>query len=305
MKYLSLFTGIGGLDAGVAGRMKCVGFSEIRPSSISCYLKHYPTHKNLGDLTAIDFKALPDFDLLLGGFPCQSFSLAGLRGGFQDRRGKMIFHIYDLLMAKKPEFVVLENVKGLLSHEGGRTYRRVVKLLAAAGYQVRVLLLNSAHHGLAQNRERVFFLAARQDFPALAPRVVDDSKRFRDVRDDRSAHRDLPRTKFNIKKLNQERDFNFEVIGGYDRVGALTTENGCGEKAVPNGKGWFRYLTPLECERLQGFPEGWTEGLKPADRFFALGNAVSFSVSQYLFNEYLAQVWWKTTSKLNAKSKAA
>lgn len=293
MKYFSLFTGIGGLEMGIADWMECVGFSEIKKASIEIYQKNYPNHKNFGDITKINYQSLPDFDLLTGGFPCQAFSLAGNRKGFSDRRGQMIFYIYDILLAKQPRFVVLENVKGLLSHNKGKTYENVFKLLNSAGYNVRVLLLNALHYGSAQNRERLLFLCSLEDFDYKQPEIVDDKKRFRDFRDENDKlFKEISRTERNIQKVEQELDFNFELIGGYDRVGTLTTQFGCGEKAVPYAAGWYRYLTPLECERLQGFPDHWTEGVKDLHRYFALGNAVNCKVSNYLFREYLKGLWW-------------
>ena len=91
-------------------------------------------------------------------------------------------------------------------------------------------------------------------------------------------------------KIEQLLQFNFELIGKWDRVGTLTTQMGCGEKAVPWGEK-FRMLTTLECERLQGFLDGWTEGVSDSARYFALGNAVNCSVSSYLFTEYLPKMW--------------
>lgn len=153
IRYFSLFTGIGGLDMGLKEMgADCVGYSEIRTKSIEIYRRHNPTHVNFGDITKIDFNELPDFDLLTGGFPCQAFSLAGLREGFKDRRGQMIFYIYDLIKAKQPKWLVLENVKGLLIHNGGKTYLDIFKLLMSAGYHVRVLLLNACFYGSAQVR---------------------------------------------------------------------------------------------------------------------------------------------------------
>lgn len=158
MRYFSLFSGIGGLDWGLKKRVfECVGFSEIKDSSTSVYERENRGVNNYGDIKLIDFKELPDFDILIGGFPCQSFSLNGLRKGFEDKRGKMIFYIYDLLKEKKPKYAVFENVKGILNHNGGDTYRKVFKLLASAGYFVRCVLLNSCNYGSAQSRERVFF----------------------------------------------------------------------------------------------------------------------------------------------------
>lgn len=292
MKYFSTFTGIGGLDMGLADLHECVGFSDIKESSVKIYKSHYPNHKNYGDITKIDFNHLPNFEILTGGFPCQAFSLAGLRKGFEDRKGKLIFYIYDLLMAKQPQFVVLENVKGLLNHNKGKTYDNVFRLLQSAGYFVRVILLNACHYGSAQSRERILFLCSKNDFARKTPIKIDDTKRFRDIRDDDDLHyKALSRTERNEQKLEQKMQFSFELVGGYDRVGTLTTQYGCGEKAV-EWDGWWRYLTPLECERLQGFPDGWTEGVSDANKYFALGNAVNCQMSKYLFQDYLKGLWW-------------
>src|SRR3990167_5459908 len=107
VRYFSLFTGIGGLDYGLEKMgANCVGYSDIKKSSIEIYESHYPEHSNYGDITKINFIDLPDFEVLTGGFPCQSFSLAGLRKGFEDtknKKGQMIFYIYELLKEKKPQ----------------------------------------------------------------------------------------------------------------------------------------------------------------------------------------------------------
>ena len=292
MKYLSLFSGIGGLEFGLRGRAECVAVSELRESSARIHRRNYGDVRNLGDITKVVPKSLPDFDILLGGFPCQSFSLAGLRKGMLDRRGQLIFNVYDVLEEKRPEWVVLENVKGLLSHDRGTTFKKIVALLGHAGYFVRVVLLNSMHYGSAQSRERLFFLGRRgKDFLAKAPEIRDDSKRFRDFRDDKGPfERPKPGEKI-AAKIEQKLRFNFELIGGYDRVGTLTTQKGCGEKLVWDEAG-YRLLTPLECERFQGFPDGWTEGESPTARYWALGNAVNCRCSDYLFNDYLKGVWW-------------
>ncbi len=303
MKYFSLFTGIGGLDMGLYELgAQCVGFSEIKKTSIEIYQKHYPTHKNFGDITKIDFEQVPDFDVLTGGFRCQSFSLAGLQKGFEDRRGQMIFRIHDLLKTKRPRWAVLENVRGLLVHDHGKTYENVFKLLMSAGYHVRVLLLNSLFYGSAQSRERLIFLCQRdEDFPLVRPEATDVSKVFRDVRDDNPANYDFVNmTDRNIKKIDQQDLYSFCLIGGYDRIPTLTTgvSGGGGrnpssqQKIVEVGDGQFRYLTELEAERLQGFPDGWTEGIARSNRWFALGNAVNCNVSRYLFKNYLSKLWW-------------
>jgi len=295
MKYFTTFTGVGGLDMGLEDRgYECVGFSEIKKSSIDVYLKHYPKHKNFGDITKVDPKILPDFDIITGGFPCQSFSIAGARRGFEDPKGVMVLYLYKILVEKKPKFAVFENVKGILSHNSGMTFLKVFKLFEDAGYFVRVVLLNSMYYGSAQSRERVFFLLSRDDdFKELKPDIVDDTKRFRDIRELGAQQRMVKMNKRNELKIEQMRgSFSFELIGGYDRVGTLTTQMGCGEKLA-----WdvetesLRLLTPLECERLQGFPDNWTMGLSDSARYFAMGNAVNCNVSKYLFGSYLPRVW--------------
>lgn len=290
MKLFSLFTGIGGLDWGLKDMADLVGYSEIKKSSIKILNSKA---KNWGDITEIDFKELPDFDILTGGFPCQSFSLAGLRKGFEDtknKKGQMIFYIYELLKEKKPQFVVLENVKGLLSHNGGKTFKDVFRLLAMAGYYVRVLLLNALDYGLAQNRERLIFLCSKDDFKKKDVEFRNRNVRFKDIRD-RGGYKFIKKNDRNLAKIEQKRKFNFELIGDWDRVGTLMTSDGGGEKLVyENGE--YRYLTVLECERLQGFPDNYTQGVSDSDRYFALGNAVNVNMSKYLFQDYLRGLWF-------------
>lgn len=286
MRYMSLFTGIGGLDFGLEDiGVECVGFSEIKKTSIEVYLSHYKDRMNYGDLTKINFSELPDFDILTGGFPCQSFSMAGLRKGLNDPRGVMILHIYNLLVVKQPRYIVLENVKGLLTHDKGRTYIKIHKLLASVGYNVRVVLLNASNYGSAQGRERIIFLGSLSDFDYKVPVVLDNTKRFKDFRDNQADET------FEKIEFDELRNFDLELIGDYDRVGTLTTGYGCGNKKVAVGES-FRDLSVLECERLQGFPEGWTKEVKDKDRYWALGNAVNCDVSRYLFNDYLKGLWF-------------
>ena len=292
MRYFSLFTGVGGLDYGLEKiGAECVGFSEIKKSSIAIYKRHYPDHVWYGDITKFPPDGLPDFDILTGGFPCQAFSLAGARKGFEDRKGQMIFYIADILKEKQPKHFVLENVKGIINHRGGKTFEDVMKLLNSCGYEVRVILLNAAHYGTCQNRERVLFLGSREDYPKKDVERKDDTKRFRDIRDTEGPFKFPNITERMENKIEGKLQFKYELIGGYDRIGTLTTQFGCGEKLVWE-RGMWRYLTPLECERIQGFPDGWTEGESDANRYFALGNAVSCKMSEYVFCEYLKGLWW-------------
>lgn len=156
MRYFSVCSGIGGFELGIGERGKCVGFSEIDKYAIQIYQKHFPSHKNYGDIKKIDAKKLPDFDLICGGFPCQSFSVAGKRKGFNDARGTIFFDICRIIKIKKPRLILLENVKGLLSHDDGRTFIAIIAALDELGYDCQWQVLNSKDFGVPQNRERIF-----------------------------------------------------------------------------------------------------------------------------------------------------
>ena len=159
MKYLSLFSGIGGFELGIQNSnidMECVGFAEIDKYATSIYLRHFPEHKNFGDVTKIKTEDLPDFDFLVGGFPCQAFSHAGKRRGFDDTRGTLFFEIARILKDKRPRYFLLENVKGLLSHDKGKTFQTILEVLSDLGYYVQWTVLNSKDFGVPQNRERIF-----------------------------------------------------------------------------------------------------------------------------------------------------
>ena len=178
MKYLSTFTGIGGFELGINkayesitnigvkiqqgvrqfGSPICVGYSEINKYANQIYQSKFPTNHNYGDITLINAKELPDFDLFVGGFPCQAFSIAGKRGGFDDTRGTLFFDCARILKEKQPRNFILENVKGLLSHDNGRTFKTIINTLTELGYCVEWQVLNAKNFGVPQNRERVFIV---------------------------------------------------------------------------------------------------------------------------------------------------
>lgn len=159
MKYLSLFSGIGGFELGIENsdvEMTCIGFSEVDKNAKSIYRRWFPDHRDLGDATKIRPEDLPDFDLLVAGFPCQPFSLAGTRGGLDDTRGTLFFEIARICKEKRPQYLLLENVTGLLSNERGRTFQKFIGILTEMGYHVQWEVRNSKNYGVPQNRERVF-----------------------------------------------------------------------------------------------------------------------------------------------------
>ena len=333
MKYLSLFSGIGGFELGIQkahedlqnilpsgeskhegedttsmgsrrldtkfatglGHPLCVGFSEIDKYAVKIYQKHFPEHKNYGDITKISASELPDFDCLVGGFPCQTFSIAGKRRGFDDTRGTLFFDIARILKEKRPRLFILENVKGLLSHDSGRTFKVIITTLTELGYDLQWQVLNSKNHGVPQNRERVFIIghirgSAR---PQVFPLGVSD-KEYPDETNEqgcastltgRSAGGTNRRGNYVVGILRTHKDgqgFRKLKSGLSPTIPARAREDGSGQPVI-NVDMKIRRLTPRECERLQGFPDDWTDSVSDTQRYKCLGNAVTVNVIRDIF----------------------
>ena len=162
IRFIDLCSGIGGFHSGLmaTGHYQCVGHAEIDPYASKAYNAIYGMEggNNYGDLREIDPKQLPDFDLLCAGFPCQSFSVAGRRLGFQDTRGTVFFEIARIIAEKRPPFLLLENVPGLLSHDNGRTLVTIFSALVEMGYHLEWMVLNSKYFGIPQQRRRLYIV---------------------------------------------------------------------------------------------------------------------------------------------------
>lgn len=163
IRFLDMFAGIGGFRSGLErlGGFECVGYCEIDKYAKQAYDAMYPTEGEIyfADVRTIDPYTLPDIDLICGGFPCQSFSIAGLRRGFgDDTRGTLFFEIARIAAVKRPPFLLLENVPGLLSHDKGRTFATILGALDELGYDVAWQILNSKDFGVPQSRKRVYIV---------------------------------------------------------------------------------------------------------------------------------------------------
>lgn len=162
IRYIDLFSGIGGFREGLAraGGFTCIGHCEIDEKANRSYEALFDTKGEwfCEDIRRADPNGIPDFDLLCGGFPCQSFSIAGHRGGFDDPRGTLFFEIARLTAAKRPAYLLLENVPGLLNHDGGRTFAAILHALDGLGYFVEWQVLNSKDFGVPQSRRRVYLI---------------------------------------------------------------------------------------------------------------------------------------------------
>lgn len=334
MKYLSLFSGIGGFELGIQQAYEnnrkirplqqniqrpndsrdfesgwghaepyCIGFSEIDKYAIQTYQQHYPEHHNYGDITRINADELPDFDLLVGGFPCQAFSIAGKRKGFEDTRGTLFFEIARILKAKQPRLFLLENVKGLLSHDNGNTFRTIVSTLNELGYDLQWQVLNSKNHGVPQNRERVFIIGHLRGTsrPEVFPFGESNESSIIELNHPRHSNNRLFGKQGISPTLNTMQGGNRQpkiVIPRNRRTefvesdisSTLTSHY----RGAPDGDGrpglredmTIRRLTPTECERLQGFPDGWTIG-SDTQRYKQCGNAVTVNVIKDIMEKLL------------------
>jgi len=300
MKFIELFAGIGGFRYGLemcnskqesgqqglqsrgdkpnrsdslrgkAHTYDCVWSNEIDKYACQIYRKNFeikkgddPYGKSIlyqGDITKVNTNDIPDHDLLCAGFPCQAFSIAGKRGGFQDTRGTLFFEIVRIAQKKRPRLLLLENVKGLLSHGNGNTFGTILTTLDEIGYDCQWQVLNSKNFGVPQNRERVFIIGhlRGESRPKVFP--IGESNQVSDGRIEKE-----------LKYRNQKTVYNPKGIAPTFREG-----HGDGVRIIDDSK--IRRLTPTECERLQGFPNGWTEGISDTQRYKCLGNAVTTNV---------------------------
>ena len=174
IKFIDLFAGIGGMRLGLEKACKslgihseCVLTSEIKSTAIKVYQQNFNEDKIWGDITEISSQKIPDFDVLLAGFPCQPFSSAGTRQGFLDTRGTLFFEIERILKDKSPFGFLLENVEGLVQHDDGRTLTTIINKLEQLGYQVKCDVLNARDFGVPQDRKRVYITGTKTNSISL------------------------------------------------------------------------------------------------------------------------------------------
>ena len=389
IRYFSMFTGVGGFELGFQGASNIeslpkieqdgkrrngtskkqgtllrtghsttlftpIGFSEIDKYANELLKNKFPGITNYGDATKIDANKLPEFDLLCGGFPCQAFSIAGKRKGLEDSRGTMFFEIARILRIKRPKYLFLENVKGLLSHESGetKTFELIGNCFQELGYEIQWMVFNSKFFGVPQNRERVFIIGSLRNEPrpkilpfretsektskpnqikrfddqrgrkrdneamrlhsdeGISPCVTDGVKDFKYAISNRSPREvgwreDCPtlqardykepkvvamrwsRTekgkkfrKDSMKKGSDKTPFSDghrELVESNEEISGCIT-NALAKDSLLKQNMKIRKLTPLECERLQGFPDNWTEGFSDTQRYKMMGNAVTVPV---------------------------
>ncbi len=282
-RYLSLCSGIGGFELAItrashtSGQTNpvCLGYSEINKYAITIYKKHF-NHPYLGRLEDIYSFPHQDIDLICAGFPCQPFSVAGRHGGFSDKRASVFFEITRIIEQVRPRFLLLENVPGLLSQERGETFTVVLSILDDLRYDLQWQVLNSKHFGVPQNRQRVFIIGhlrgtTRPDvFPITSPGQEPVGARVDEA--------DQQATKPTRMSVNNPYHQHYRV---YD-TNAVSPTILSRRAPFIKTQSQVRKLTPVECERLQGFPDGWTEGISNIQRHMAIGNAVTVPVVEHI-----------------------
>lgn len=300
LRVASFFTGAGGIDVGFeqAG-FKTVFANEIDTYPSEIFKANFDCPLIIDDIKNINPNDLPEFDVLLAGFPCQAFSLAGYRKGFADERGNLFFEVMRIVEVRKPQIIFLENVKNLVGHDKGNTFRVILDALKQNNYYVKYQVLNTMTHGnVPQNRERIYVVAFldenvanRFNFPdpiALETKLSDVID-FESKLDDKYYY---TADKYDFYGKLAEAMINEDTVYQWRRVyvrenksnvcPTLTANMGTGGHNVPliKTKTGIRKLTPHECFNLQGFPEDFKlpEKLSNGRLYKAAGNSVSVPV---------------------------
>lgn len=287
-KYIDLFAGIGGIRTpfqNLGG--KCVFSSEIDKYACQTYEANYG-EKPSGDITKIPANAIPDFDILLAGFPCQAFSIAGKREGFNDTRGTMFFEVERILEEKKPKSFLLENVKGLTNHDKGKTFKIMLDVLEnKLNYKVYHKVLNAKDFGLPQNRERImivgfknhnidFHFPEKTNIPTRLGDILEKNPDDKYTISDKiweSHQRRKERNKakgngFGYRLFNENSEYTSTISARYYKDGSEILIDQSNKGKNP------RKLTPREAARLQGYPDSFKIVVSDTQAYKEFGNSV-------------------------------
>jgi len=309
-RTLDLFAGVGGIRLGFedAG-FETVFANDFEKQCKNTYDLNFPTSKLVvEDIRKIAIEDLPEFDFLLGGFPCQAFSIAGYRKGFLDEkdRGNLFFDVAKIIEARKPEGFLLENVKNLKSHDQGRTFEIIERTLKDHGYHIKTKVLNSMDYGnVPQNRERIYIVGFKEkdfidrfDFPEPIKLTRSISQLLEKKVPDKYYYNDKPLFK-KLKPHVKEEGKVYQWRRQYVRENkkgvcpTLTANMGMGGHNVPiiKDKKGIRKLTPRECARIQGFPDDFKlPNIADSALYKQFGNSVSVPVLKRIAEQMMHAV---------------
>ena len=320
--FIDLFAGIGGFRIAMQNLGgKCVFSSEWDAQAQKTYLLNYG-EVPFGDITKESTKAFipDDFDILCAGFPCQAFSLAGKRLGFEETRGTLFFDVAEIIRRKRPKAFFLENVKGLLIHDKGKTIQTILNVLRDdLGYYVpEPQIVNAMNFGVPQHRERVYIVGFRKDQNVNEfsyPNPTDKTKTFADIKEEKTvsakyylstqylktlvAHKKRHAAKgngFGYEVIPDNGVANAIVVGGMGKERNIVIDNRLEDfTPVTNIKGeinrdGYRRMTPREWARLQGFPDNFIIGVADASAYKQFGNSVAVPAIQATAEEIIKRI---------------
>lgn len=307
-RTLDLFAGVGGIRLGFekAG-FETVFANDIEKNCKDTYDLNFKNAKlTVGDIQKLKISDLPEFDFILGGFPCQAFSIAGHRKGFDDDkgRGNLFFDIAKIIKTRKPTGFLLENVKNLKGHDGGRTFTIIMQELKKLGYYVKAEVLNSMEYGnIPQNRERIYIVGFKDEkyinkfkFPNnvnLKTKVNDLLEKNVDEKYYYNGKPLFSRIKDFVKEENKVYQWRRQYVRENKKgvCPTLTANMGMGGHNVPiiKDKKGIRKLTPIECFRLQGFPKNFSlpKNLADSALYKQAGNSVTVTVIEAVAKEMM------------------
>lgn len=319
LKFIDLFCGLGGFRlAFEANGGECVFSSDVDRAVRETYVKNFGEEPS-GDITKIDAKDISDFDILCAGFPCQPFSLAGKRRGFEDTRGTLFFDVLRIIKEKRPKAFLLENVAGITSHDKGKTIQIILDSLNEAGYYTTYKLLNAKDYGVPQNRNRWYCVGVRKDLTTgerfLEYNFYPDKCELKYTLDDiveKNADDSYNSSEIAIANINKHIGNTEEELLSKNKIllannvrpsrvffakngvsPCLTAKMGTGGNNVPIVVNYMRKLTEKECLRIMGFPDSYKIRKNYSQSYKQVGNSVVVPI--------LTEIATRLTAFLNDK----
>ena len=307
--FIDLFAGIGGIRLGFeAAGGHCVFSSEFDENACKTYEANFGEHPS-GDITKIDANDIPDFDILLGGFPCQAFSIIGKKEGFENETcGTLFFEIERILKAKMPKAFMLENVRNLTAHDKGKTFKVIQSHLEALGYTVYAKVLNALDYGVPQKRERIIIVGFKDNilfaFPDPVP--VSRRKKLKDILEDNVDEKYYVKDKIRDSRLMRLKDPDYPkpYISHENMAGSITPHpySSClraGASANYILINDERRPTEREMLRIQGFPDDFKIVVPYSQIKHQTGNSVAVPVIKAVANQMINALKTFESSKNN------
>jgi DNA (cytosine-5)-methyltransferase 1 len=323
MKFIDLFCGLGSFRIGFERNgFECVFSSDFNPKVQETYEMNFG-EKPFGDITQVNPKNIPDFDVLLGGFPCQPFSISGKKLGFEDTRGTLFFDVCRIINEKKPKVIVLENVQHLVHHDNKKTFKTIIKSLEGLGYNLNYKILNTNEFGLPQNRERIFIIGTKNgsfDFEKLEYEKSKPLSEFLDKKGPFEYLKEEEYTLLDKTHVKKQIESGLKFVGYRNKDGF---KNGIRPNTLhlnrvhrqpnriysvdgyhptlpsqePSGrffiylpkKNKVRKLTIKECYRIMGFPEDYKLHPNLSEQYKQIGNSVSVNITYQISKQIIEQ----------------